>query len=579
MDNLIIKDRFQNISDTKKKQLFESFNFYNLKKDKYDTNSDYESDESDEDIYNDEMIEDKFNKHTKDENILLRRRDNAIKNNDRYQKNFITSITIDSRDRDFNKYPKPNKYKVFLNKQFENVEKIELISTEIPNTIEPINIYNNKIKWKNISRSDYIEIYFPISNSTVTDEFNTNNFVTNTLTYETEIPTGYYNTTDFTLKMEEIMNETPDENNNPHNFHVDIDVNTHLVTLVQRFEELIISNMSMIKNSSLLNIEFDNINNINSSSWLNSDVILSDCPKIGGIPSKYLNLKNYEVTNVTTSSIIVDVLTDANINQIIRNLDITNTRVGRSVNFTLPQLSFTDTDNKNQDGTVNSILKILGFPVPTGQFVVIGTETPCRSIHLNEEYVLEEYVKAISDVSDLLSLTDSLHTLNIQNIGNNEYVFRSESYIFLRLTIPSNDTVNLGDNLLTTISNSGTIEKSNIYYDNPFQSLIENEKELLVKDVNNIFAKIQLSPIPGNITFNDQIYSEKIYYDIPLRKLSDIIIELIDSKGKIIDLKSDYSFTIKITEKIDVLKDTLMDSRTGDTVTSGINLKSLNKFY
>jgi hypothetical protein len=375
------------------------------------------------------------------------------------------------------------------------------------------------------------------------------------------------------------MNEVPDENNTAHSFYIDININTHLVTIIQRFEELIVSNMSMTKNSSLLTIDIEDSNNISSSEWLNSYIIITDSIKIGGIPDKYINLKEFEIVDITSTSLIIDILTNANINQKLKNLENTKIRVGKTLNFSLPQLSFSESDNINADGTINSILKILGFPVPSGQYVVIGTKTPARSIHLNEEYILEEYVKAVSGTnSDLLELTDSLHTLNIQNIGNNEFIFRSEPYIFLRLIIPGNDKTNLGDNLLTSISNSGAIEKKNIYYNNPFQSLIENEKQLLVKDTNNIFSKIQLSPIPGNISLNSQIHTEKIYYETPLRKLNNIIIELIDSQGRIIDLKSDHSFTLKITEKIDVLKNTLMDSRTGDTVTSGINLMSINRF-
>lgn len=572
-NKLIFDDSYEVSSNIKKRrELYDSFTFLKNKQ-KFNFNEDDEESDIEEDN------REEYEKHIRDENILLKRRNEAIENKTRYQKYFTTSVTIDSRDRDSNKYPKPNKYQVFLNKEFENIEKIELISTEIPNTIEPVNISNNKIKWENISYDDYISRYYPLANTSVTDAYNQNNFVTTTTSYEVNIPTGYYNTDNLNIELISSMNEIPDEFNKPHCFYLDININTHLVTLIQRSEEVIINNMSMTKDSSLLTIEVENINNIDNSTWLNTDVILTDCIKIGGIPSKYINLKEFEVTSVTTNTIIVDILTNANITQTIQNLNTTKIRVGRVIHFSLPQLSFSESDNTNADGTVNSILKVLGFPVPSGQYVVIGTKIPSRAIHLNEEYILERYIKAVSGIdNDLTDLTDSLHTLNIQNIGNNEYIFRSEPYLFMRLIIPGNDKTNLGDNILTSISNSGAIEKKNIYYNNPFQSLIDNEKQLLVKDVSNIFSKIQLSSIPGNISLNSQIHSEKIYYDTPLRKLNNIIIELLDSQGKIIDLKSDHSFTIKITEKIDVLKNSLMNSRTGDTVTSGINLTSLNKF-
>lgn len=70
-----------------------------------------------------------------------------------------TKICIDTADRDINKYPLQNDFKFFLGKTFKNVQKIELISTSIPNTDTaikdlPVQLKNNTITWVNEEDTD-----------------------------------------------------------------------------------------------------------------------------------------------------------------------------------------------------------------------------------------------------------------------------------------------------------------------------------------------------------------------------------------------------------------------------------------
>lgn len=53
---------------------------------------------------------------------------------DRYNKPRSTLITIDSKDRDVTRYPDANSFKISLGKQFRNVKRVVLVSTEFPNT-------------------------------------------------------------------------------------------------------------------------------------------------------------------------------------------------------------------------------------------------------------------------------------------------------------------------------------------------------------------------------------------------------------------------------------------------------------
>lgn len=65
-----------------------------------------------------------------------------------------TVVCIDSRDRNIDLYPSQNEFETFLGKNFFNVSKVQLVSTEIPNTDQvikqiPLELKNNRIAWQN----------------------------------------------------------------------------------------------------------------------------------------------------------------------------------------------------------------------------------------------------------------------------------------------------------------------------------------------------------------------------------------------------------------------------------------------
>lgn len=69
-----------------------------------------------------------------------------------------TLVSINSRDRDTNLYPLQNDFKAFLGKTFRNVKRVEIVSSEVPNTDTvitniPTVIQNNVMFWQN--QEDY----------------------------------------------------------------------------------------------------------------------------------------------------------------------------------------------------------------------------------------------------------------------------------------------------------------------------------------------------------------------------------------------------------------------------------------
>ena len=87
--------------------------------------------------------------------------------------------------------------------------------------------------------------------------------------------------------------------------------------------------------------------------------------------------------------------------------------------------------------------------------------------------------------------------------------------------------------------------------------------------MENIFAKIKLSTIPGACSVDNVMQNEVIFYDGSLTNMDEILVQLIDFEGKIIELTRDHNFTLMIVEKIEILKETNINTRTGFVNTMG----------
>lgn len=104
------------------------------------------------------------NFHNKSE-VVNKKSSNVIKTE-------ITSvISIDSINRNINRYREANSFKIDLGKSFYNVKSVKLISSSIPNTDQviketPLPIRNNLISWQNLE-DQYIGVYVDCTCSTV----------------------------------------------------------------------------------------------------------------------------------------------------------------------------------------------------------------------------------------------------------------------------------------------------------------------------------------------------------------------------------------------------------------------------
>ncbi len=155
---------------------------------------------------------------------------------DTFQKSILTNISINSRDRDLSKYIYSNDFYIPFSKQFTNIDKLVIKDIVFPNNYPPINNTNNILSWQYASKNDLlsynidqsiipqpniinnIEIqtifYSELTSTKIIDNktytiysvSSTNN--PQNLVYQTNISTGYYNTTDLEIEFDKISNKT-----------------------------------------------------------------------------------------------------------------------------------------------------------------------------------------------------------------------------------------------------------------------------------------------------------------------------------------------------------------------------------
>ena len=193
----------------------------------------------------------------------------------RRNKEIVTYVSIDSRDRDKLIYKNPSHFEIFLGKTFYNVKSIKLASVEFPNTNAVINSNNNKIYWRNLE---------DITTDTI-------NAITQTYpTYDVSLRIGSYISgslqTEISHKLGTVKRK--DGNSDYHYFLVTLDVDTDVVT----FTSLILTQLpnnpiQTSSNSTVLRINAPN------HGYSNGEFIyLVGGKTLAGIPSTTINAKH-----------------------------------------------------------------------------------------------------------------------------------------------------------------------------------------------------------------------------------------------------------------------------------------------
>ncbi len=125
-----------------------------------------------------------------------------------YQKEKITKVSVNSKDRNRSLNPSPDNFTINFNKVYENVNKIELTDICFPNCIPPVNNYNNVLAWQYASKALLVKeqvddniIPVPINLKTINYSSLSSNCVSdlpldlsNYLVYQIFLTSGFYTT-------------------------------------------------------------------------------------------------------------------------------------------------------------------------------------------------------------------------------------------------------------------------------------------------------------------------------------------------------------------------------------------------
>jgi len=249
--------------------------------------------------------------------------------------------------------------------------------------------------------------------------------------------------------------------------------------------------------------------------------------------------------------------------------DITNN--GQYVDYEI------DTGNQKKRTFLSSTLC---FPVAkvANQTILVEQKPSFSFVHTNTDSI-----ETSSDITQLLKnglpyfYRSPLNKMNFQ-IYNGEYYFKGVDFVFLKIS-PTGTPLSYS-NMTIAIDNKNQQLNQN-YVDNTlmnigigtdYQCLPSSQRNQMAKtkDYSNIFGKILLSPTPMNTDTNQIINTNFAkLYNQPIDNLTEITIQILLPEMVVYNLGRDFSFTMEIVEVIDLLKETNIDTKRDNVITTG----------
>jgi hypothetical protein len=314
----------------------------------------------------------------------------------------------------------------------------------------------------------------------------------------------------------------------------------------------------------------------------------------GKLNGLYYNVEGNIIKPITFSTYIYDTFIEKFFGLSSTQVLNANILIGRALLFRW----IFDKDNENyinyQTETINtkkrSILYTLSWPIANktyNQICIIQNQGYAFVQNNNNGMIMNSNIfngLPNSEQQNLLSKSIGYPpALNIQ-YQNGEYFFITEGYVYISLNLFSNKS---NDSFKDYYALSGS-DINNQYNQNYIQPYFNvgigdnydcNIQKVIglgeLKSINkeNIYAKIQVSNIPNNIdNTTTNINTNGIVinnYDKPIDNFSEIDIVLVDSFYRQIICLRDFSFTLEVHEIINVLKETLIDSKRNNVSVTG----------
>ncbi len=266
-------------------------------------------------------------------------------------------------------------------------------------------------------------------------------------------------------------------------------------------------------------------------------------------------------------------------------LESKNGKIGRALLFRfifdLVNGSYVDYETETDNVKKRSILNMLAWPIPNNTYetLVVSSKPTFSFVHSNiDGFLIQNDLQFVKSVGSPITYKSPSLKLNLQMV-NGEYYFVSNMFLFIKIT-PLNAPVTT-TNMSVASSNLNQQINQNYVNDSFFDTGIGGDYQCLafsavrqntahVKNYQNIFGKVLLSPIPNNIENNLNVNDNFAFlYEKPIDELNGIKIQILDPHLIQYNLGRDFSFTIEITEIVDVLKETLIDTKRDTVVTTG----------
>lgn len=401
-------------------------------------------------------------------------------------------------------YIKPNSYRINLNKTFENVTRVKIISTEFPNTDKviknfPTNEKNNKLYFQVLQDNDY--------------------------TYEIEITPGNYSTTSLAAEIKaEIENLNRNMNsdslifNDGNNSVLEKSSNFSCLVDINQFTDIfsisLFSIVIIIKGITKSNQVYDDqrkriiINHADHNLSIGDKITIAGASSTSGIPSSVINIE-HEIESIIDSN-----------NYVIK----------------LPLHNDSNTTENNGGGSAINILIPLFFRLLFDKKDTLG------------------HLLGFRNVGESNSIT-SFQTTISNNVAYEYDYFKDSVGNEIYFDEINN---NVQNNVIQLFGSNYILMTCNIF---------DNEESLSTNYVNGVFAKLLLSDAPGSILFNQYIQLAE-FLSKPIKSLSEFEFNFYSPSGELYEFNGlDHSFTLEIYEDHTSLNSTNINPKTSNILT------------
>jgi hypothetical protein len=418
--------------------------------------------------------------------INLRTR--SIINQENIGGNIIIRKIIDSKEG----FPDPNNYKISLKKTFRNVTKIQLISSEFPNTISQIvkfqesspfsdNINttrNDKLYWQNAEDGDYL----------YSIEIDSGNYIPQTLATHIENKIATIDRVNLITSVEDDPVNNKIINILQHKANIDINESTSVVSIRLFKEDIIRKNLTIEENPNDEDKPIIRINHKNHFLQVGDKIIISNALGTNGIESDIIN-REHEIIEVINKD---------------------------NYKIILPTTNIYDNIGDTKGGVAVNILSPLHF-------------------------------RMFFDKDDTIG-----NLLGFRNVGDNSsitpFVTEVRNNIPYENSIPENDVGNIPPSRTDNYIQNGILNFNRIPYFILQSNISENS--LTTGNITNILAKILVDGDKNEILYNTFVTLER-EFEKPISEISNIEFTLLTPDGELVDFSNiDHSFTIEIIEKI-----------------------------